>query len=97
MLDEKIPELLGNDGTETDIEHYWKTVERNLREHKVRLIFVTDSTPKELRRLIEFLNEKMMHVEVLAVEIKQIQREDAHGRKALVPRVIGLTESARST
>ncbi len=97
VLDEKILELLGNDGTETDIEQYWKTVETNLREHKVRLIFVTDSTPKELRRLIEFLNEEMMHVEVLAVEIKQFQREDAHGQKALVPRVIGLTESARST
>jgi hypothetical protein len=97
VLDEKILELLGNDRADTDIEQYWKTVETNLREHKVRLIFVADSTPKELRRLIEFLNEEMMHVEVLAVEIKQFQREDAHGQKALVPRVIGLTESARST
>ncbi|MDD5451568.1 MAG: hypothetical protein PHT49_06685 [Desulfovibrionales bacterium] len=97
VLDEKILELLGNDRADTDIEHYWKTVETNLREHKVRLIFVADSTPKELRRLIEFLNEEMMHVEVLAVEIKQFQREDTHGQKALVPRVIGLTESARST
>lgn len=97
VLDEKILELVGNEGTDSDIEHYWKTVETHLREHTVRLIFVADSTPKELRRLIEFLNEEMAHVEVLAVEIKQFQRTDTHGQTALVPRVVGLTEQARSS
>lgn len=96
VIDEKILELLGNDSTDIDIEQYWKTVETNLKEHKVRLIFVADSTPKELRRLIEFLNEEMTHVEVLAVEIKQFQRKDTYSQRALVSRVIGLTESARS-
>ncbi|GAK56933.1 hypothetical protein U27_03897 [Candidatus Vecturithrix granuli] len=96
VLDEKISALLGDNIADTDVEQYWKTVETNLREHKVRLVFVADSTSKELRRLIEFLNEEMTHVEVLAVEIKQFQREDRHGQKALVPRVIGLTESARN-
>ncbi|MCL6560211.1 MAG: hypothetical protein K6U74_15740 [Firmicutes bacterium] len=91
-LDQEITRLLGVE--EADIEGYWEKVEANLREHRVRLVFVTDSTPRELRRLVEFLNEEMSHVEVLVVEIKQFQ--GAGGRKALVPRVVGLTESARN-
>ena len=42
------------------------------------------------------MNEEMTHVEVLAVEIKQFQHADGVGQKALVPRVVGLTEAARS-
>lgn len=90
LLDDEIAQLLGNN--EIGIESYWTQVEENLRHGKVRLIFVTDETPKELRRLVEFLNEKMIDVVVLAVEIKQFLAE---GKKALVPRVIGLTEAAR--
>jgi len=37
------------------IKEFWKTVEVNLRDHQVRLVFVTDSAPRELRRLVEFL------------------------------------------
>jgi hypothetical protein len=92
-LDEEIAGLL--DGDETDVEAYWDTVEGNLRAHRVRLVFVADSTPKELRRLVEFLNEEMANVEVLAVEVKQFQRESGRGQTALVPRVVGLTEAAR--
>ena len=54
---------------------------------------IQESTPKELRRLVEFLNEKMDDVEVLIVEVKQYL--SAAGQKAVVPRVIGLTEAAR--
>ena len=95
-LDERVLELVGND-KETDVEAYWKTVETNLRNGRVRLVFVADSTPKELRRLVEFLNAEMANVEVLAVEIKQFQRQGNTKQKALVPRVVGFTESARST
>jgi len=94
ILDEKIAELLGNEEADIDVEQYWKRVETNLHEHRVRLVFVADSTPKELRRLIEFLNKEMKNVEVLAVEIKQFQRED---KQALVPRVVGLTESKKTS
>jgi len=55
---------------------------------------VADETPKELRRLVEFLNEKMTDVEVLAVEIKQFL--GSASQTVLVPRVIGLTEAGRS-
>ena len=87
----KLQDLLEtNDGEEVD--RYWEKVEHNLRTGNVRLIFVADSLPRELRRLIEFLNEQMPAVEVLGVEIKQYIGE---GQKALVPRVIGATETAQ--
>jgi hypothetical protein len=94
-LDDEIVRLLGEDEDDTDVEEYWEYVETNLRNRRVRLVFVADSTPRELRRLVEFLNEEMANVEVLAVEIKQFQREDDEGQKALVPRVVGFTEAAR--
>lgn len=90
-LDVEIRKLLATDDVSA-IEDYWKLVESNLRSGKVRLLFVTDEPPRELRRLVEFLNEKMADVEVLAVEIKQFVGK---GQKALVPRVIGLTEKSR--
>lgn len=94
-LDDEIGRLLDTT-EESDIEAYWDAVETNLRNHRVRLVFVADSIPKELRRLVEFLNEEMGNVEVLAVEIKQFQRQNDAGQKAIVPRVVGLTETARS-
>src|SRR5574341_1426670 len=90
-LDDEIKQLLGSDD-ETEVQNYWKLVENNLRSGRVRLVFVADEIPKELRRLVEFMNEKMSDVEVLAVEVKQFVGE---GLKAVVPRVIGITEAAR--
>jgi hypothetical protein len=83
-LDDEIKRLLGSN--DADVEGYWKRVEENLRSNTVRLLFVTDNPPKELRRLVEFLNRQMKDVEVLIVEIKQFLGE---GQKAMVPRVIG--------
>jgi len=54
---------------------------------------VADNTPPELRRLVEFLNEKMDDVEVLAVEIKQFVGVGI--QRVMVPRLIGMTETAR--
>ena len=95
-LDEEVIELLGNDADLSTVDDYWDEVEKNLRERKVRLIFVSDSTPKELRRLVEFLNEEMANIEVLAVEIKSYKGVGKNKNQALVPRVIGLTEASRS-
>ena len=93
-LDQEIL-LLIDTQDETKIDGFWQQVESNLRSGKVRLVFVADSTSKELRRLVEFLNDKMSDVEVLAVEVKQFLGGD--NQKALVSRVVGLTESARIT
>jgi hypothetical protein len=85
--------LLGTSDEEAVVDAFWAQVEANLANGKVRLVFVADQTSKELRRLVEFLNDKLLDVEVLAVEIKQYQGLD---HTALVPRVVGLTEAARS-
>lgn len=90
-LDAEIRQLLGREDAE--VEPFWQQVEANLRAGRVRLIFVTEETPRELRRLVEFLNDKMADIEVLAVEVRQFVGQ---GRKALVPRVVGLTEAGRS-
>ncbi|MGC8817717.1 MAG: hypothetical protein ACP5PX_08075 [Candidatus Hadarchaeum sp.] len=95
-LDDEISSMLGESEDGTDVEGYWEKVEANLRNRRVRLVLVSDSTPKELRRLVEFLNEEMRNVEVLTVEVKQFQREGDQKLRALVPRVVGLTETARS-
>jgi hypothetical protein len=91
-LDQMILELLQSDDEEM-VEQYWQIVETNLRSGKVRLIFVLDHASRELRRLVEFLNEKMTDVEVLIVEIRQFLGID---QTALVPRVLGITEQARN-
>jgi hypothetical protein len=91
-LDEEIQNLLGVDHDQ-DIEEFWQQAEINLRKGKVRLLFVLDKTPQELRRLVEFLNEKMADVEVLVVEIKQFLGKGKN--KVIVPRVVGFTETAR--
>ena len=94
LLDNQILELLGENADSDTVEEYWDKVEENLKSHNIRLIFVSDSIPKELRRLVEFLNEEMSKIEVLAVEIKSY-KSDAEER-ALVPRVIGITEATRA-
>jgi len=79
---------------ESDVEEFWQAVDRNLREGEMRLLFVADQIPTELRRIIEFLNENMPRVEVLGVEIRQYERD---GTRVLVPRVVGQTETARQS
>jgi hypothetical protein len=88
-LDETVTDLLG--GEEQSIEEYWEKVKTNLQNHLVRLVFVSDSTPQELRQIVEFLNKEMENVEVLAVEVKQYQGIAGTGQKVLAPRLVNLT------
>lgn len=90
-LDERVRSLL-DAGEEEDIEPFWRAVEENLQRGRLRLIFAADEVPRELRRLVEFMNAKMADVEVLALEVKQFV---ADGRKVLVPRMLGISEAAR--
>ena len=94
--DEKVSELLAADGDalpDEVVEDFWGRVEQNLRDGRIRLIFVADDIPRELRRIIEFLNEQMSRAEVLGVEIKQYVNSDG-GLRTLVPRVISKTVAA---
>lgn len=78
-------------GTANIYDVFWKKVSENLKAGNLRLLFVADEIPTELQRVVEFLNEKMDTVEVLAVEIKQYTGQQM---KTLVPRIIGQTAKA---
>jgi hypothetical protein len=78
--------------TEEAVEGFWQSVETNLRDGRLRLLFVSDRIPSELRRVVEFLNNQMDRTEVLAIEVKQYTGGD---KTALVPRVLGLSEIAK--
>ena len=89
----EVAEVLGPD---VDESRFWEEAKSNLREGKVRLLFVADLIPPELRRIVEFLQRQMNPAEVLAVEIRQFASAGADPMRVLVPRVIGQTEQARA-
>jgi hypothetical protein len=79
-------------GSEVDAEGFFALVETNLRKSKMRLIFVLEDSSNELRSIVEFLNGQMKDTEVLIVEARQYQHENA---RIVVPWVFGFTEDAR--
>ena len=81
-------------GDEAGQDRFWDDVDQNLRSGHVRLMFVSDSIPPELRRVIEFLNDRMTPTEVVGVEIKQYVGQD--NLTTFVPRVVGQTQGALS-
>jgi hypothetical protein len=88
--DEVLAKFLGSESQPGDI---WQRVKTNLQAGRVRLVFVADEVPAELRRIVELLNRQMGPAEVLAVEVKQYVGQ---GLKTLVPRVIGLTADGKA-
>jgi hypothetical protein len=78
-------------GPGASVEDFWQHVKTNLQAGRIRMVFVADMIPPELRRIVEFLNGQMDPAEVLAVEIKQFVGQ---GLKTLVPRLIGKTAEA---
>ncbi len=81
-----------------DADEFWNGVKTNLQAGKVRLVFAADRIPKELQRIIEFLNTQMDPAEVIGVEVKQYvggPQPDAPIR-TLVPRVVGVTAAAQT-
>lgn len=81
--DAALASLLGASG---DTRKFWQQVEDNLEAQRIRLLFVADVIPVELRRIVEFLNKQMDPVEVLAVELRQFVNNDL---KTIVPTVYG--------
>lgn len=81
-------------GDEQSVEGFWQLAKTNLQAGRVRLVFVADKIPSELRRIIEFLNKQMDPAEVLGLEVHQYVGE---GSTVLVPRVVGFTAEAEST
>jgi len=75
-----------------DVDGFWQQVEANLLAGRVRMLFVADRIPKELQRIVEFLNEQMHPAEVLALELQHYRGE---GVRTLVPRLLGATTAAQ--
>ena len=81
------------DAAGESIETFWQRVDTNLKAGRVRLVFVADEIPPELRRVVEFLNTQMNPAEVFAIEIRQFV---GSGVRTLVPAVIGQTAQAEA-
>lgn len=84
-----LEEVIGTDG---DVEDFWAGANRNLRAGVLRLVFVADVIPDELRAVIEFLNERMHDTEVYGVEVRRYGNADI--AECFVPRLIGATAAA---
>jgi len=89
----ELDKILQNEfGEDLDIEDFWRKVEENLKNDKIRLIIATDELRPEVRRMIEYLNNEMQNTEVLGLELK------FYGEKTdsmvLVPRLVGQTQSS---
>lgn len=80
-------------GTEIDPETMWQQVKTNLEAGRIRMLFVADRIPPELKRIVEFLNQQMNPAEVLALELRHFAGE---GVRTIVPIVYGQTEDAKA-
>jgi hypothetical protein len=78
-------------GQETDPDQFWNEVSTNLEAGNIRLVFLGDRIPSELRKIVEFLNAQMGRTEVLAIELRQYTDGQV---QTLVPRVFGQTAAA---
>jgi len=87
--DAEVAALIGSDAS---IDDFWHGVKTNLQAGRIRMIFVADIIPTELRVIVEFLNEQLDPAEVYAVEVKKYTDGNA---TAFVPRVIGATVQAQ--
>jgi hypothetical protein len=88
--EERLRELL--EGDEADLDEFWQQVKTNLQAGRIRMLFVADEIPPELRRVVEFLNGQMDPAEVLAVAVRQYVGD---GLRTLVPQVHGQTAESQ--
>ncbi|SLN13251.1 hypothetical protein [Oceanibacterium hippocampi] len=74
---------------EQETSAFWNQVDANFKAGRIKLVFVADEIPRELARVVEFLNDQM-RADVRAVELRWFAGEG--GETTLSPRVIGETE-----
>ncbi|WP_228472583.1 MmyB family transcriptional regulator [Streptomyces cyaneochromogenes] len=87
-LEEAYGDLLG----ERSAEEFWVMVEERLTAGQMRLLFVADRIPLELRAIVEFLNRQMRRTDVYAVELTQYR--GGGDLRVLVPRIHGEVATA---
>lgn len=90
--DAKLMEFVGHDGGEEVITAFWQQVKTNLQAGRIRMVFLADELPTELRRIIEFMNEQMDPAEVIGVELRQFTGESG---RTIIPKLIGQTAAAQ--
>lgn len=86
--DQELANFLGG---VADPQQFWEQVDANFAAGRIKMVFVADTIPRELARIVEFMNEQMK-AEVRAVELTWFESEG--GITALAPRIIGETERA---
>jgi hypothetical protein len=69
---------------EQDPATFWEQVDANFKAGRIKLVFVADGIPRELARIVEFLNEQM-RADVRAVELRWFAGDGG----VMSPRVIG--------
>jgi hypothetical protein len=82
-------------GGDVNPHELWENFGSNLRSGALRLIFLADHIPEELRTLVEFLNEQMVAMEVIAVEVTSFKTEEE--ATVVRARTIGQTQASRTT
>lgn len=80
-------------GAVAEPQQFWEQVDANFAAGRIKMVFVADTIPRELARIVEFLNEQMK-ADVRAVELSWFESEG--GVTALTPRIIGETERAQT-
>lgn len=91
--DEHLAEFLGPEAEETAAA-FWEDMERNLRDGRLKMLFVADRVPDELATIVEFLNQHTQdYIEVRAVELRHFAGGD--GLLTLVRRVVGETAQVK--
>lgn len=88
-----LTEFLGEGG---DPEGFWDQVVLNLREGRLRIVFLADEIPRQLRAVVEFLNLRASPMEVLAVEIRQYSGDD-DTPAVFVPTLYGQTVESQES
>jgi hypothetical protein len=81
-----------NPTTGESLDAFFDTIEQNLREGQIRIVFFLEKSPMELRSVVDFLNKQMERSEVLLVEARQYRWQ---GTRIVVPTLFGYTEEAR--
>ena len=89
-LDDALRSLMPSTADSPDA--FFETLEQNLREGQLRIVFFLERSPMELRSVVDFLNKQMERSEVLLVEARQYRWE---GTRVVVPVLFGYTEQAR--
>lgn len=84
--DQLLSEFIG----EGDPEEFWRRVDSNFKAGRIKLVFVADNIPRELARIVEFMNDQM-RADVRAIELRWFSDGMV---TTLNPRVIGETERA---